>query len=281
MDALGYPTQDTLDFARHASVSSYVDRIRIPTLLVQGQNDTLFNLQEAAATYRALRAQGTPVKMIWQSWGHSGGGSPGAGRARHGAPARQLRGPPDHAPGSTTTSRRKASAPARGSRTSATGCRTTASPRRPTAPRRRYPVGTTQDLYLSGTDSAGDVEGRRRCPAARRTPTSPARRRTSYSEVSALQGAAGAGRRHPAVRHPRHVRRLDDDAAGRRRSSSVGVPTLTLRLSSPRGRADPGRPGRPGSCCSSRRSTTSRRTAPRRWCTGWSRPRASPTSPSR
>ena len=55
MDALGYPTQDTLDFARHASVSSYVDRIRVPTLLVQGQNDTLFNLQEATATYRALR----------------------------------------------------------------------------------------------------------------------------------------------------------------------------------------------------------------------------------
>ncbi|WP_310963358.1 CocE/NonD family hydrolase [Nocardioides terrisoli] len=56
---------------RHASVVTYMPRIRIPVLLMQGENDTLFNLNEAAATYRALRAQGTPVKMIWQSWGHS------------------------------------------------------------------------------------------------------------------------------------------------------------------------------------------------------------------
>jgi predicted acyl esterase len=70
---LGYPTADTLALARHASVASYMDRVRVPTLLVQGQADTLFDLQEAAATYRALRAQGTPVKMIWQSWGHSNG----------------------------------------------------------------------------------------------------------------------------------------------------------------------------------------------------------------
>lgn len=56
---------------RHASVASYLDKITIPTLLIQGQNDTLFNLNEATATYRALKAQGTPVKMIWQSWGHS------------------------------------------------------------------------------------------------------------------------------------------------------------------------------------------------------------------
>ncbi|WP_235079424.1 MULTISPECIES: CocE/NonD family hydrolase [Amycolatopsis] len=69
---LGYPTPDTLALTRHASVSAYVNRIRVPVLLAQGENDTLFNLNEAAATYRALRAQGTPVKMIWQSWGHSG-----------------------------------------------------------------------------------------------------------------------------------------------------------------------------------------------------------------
>lgn len=63
--------------AHHASVASYVERIRIPTLLVQGENDTLFNLNEAIATYRALKAQGTTVKMIWQSWGHSGPALPG------------------------------------------------------------------------------------------------------------------------------------------------------------------------------------------------------------
>ena len=62
---------------RHASVSSYIKKIRIPTLLLQGEADTLFNLNESLANYRALRAQGTPVKMIWHSWGHSGDPAPG------------------------------------------------------------------------------------------------------------------------------------------------------------------------------------------------------------
>src|SRR5207245_2032903 len=53
--------------------ASYASRVTAPTLLVQGQADTLFNLREAAATYRALAAGGTPVRMIWQSWGHSHG----------------------------------------------------------------------------------------------------------------------------------------------------------------------------------------------------------------
>jgi predicted acyl esterase len=56
---------------RHASVASYVKKIKIPTLILQGQHDTLFNLNEATATYKALQAQGTEVKMIWQRWGHS------------------------------------------------------------------------------------------------------------------------------------------------------------------------------------------------------------------
>jgi len=63
--------------AYHASVASYMSKVKIPTLLVQGENDTLFNLNEAVATYKALQAQGTPVKMIWQSWGHSGAAAPG------------------------------------------------------------------------------------------------------------------------------------------------------------------------------------------------------------
>ncbi|MQA27091.1 MAG: alpha/beta fold hydrolase, partial [Micromonosporaceae bacterium] len=73
LEALGYPSPETTALARHASVASYLDQITAPTLLLQGQRDTLFNLQEAAATYRALKAQGTPVSMIWHSFGHSGG----------------------------------------------------------------------------------------------------------------------------------------------------------------------------------------------------------------
>ncbi len=71
MLALGYPQPATLDLARHASVMSYASRVKIPTLVAQGQADTLFNLQESVATYSTLRQQGTPVKLIWQSWGHS------------------------------------------------------------------------------------------------------------------------------------------------------------------------------------------------------------------
>ncbi len=71
IDALGYPNADTLALARHASVASYLSHIKIPTLLAQGEADTLFNLQESVATYQSLRKQGTPAKLLWQSWGHS------------------------------------------------------------------------------------------------------------------------------------------------------------------------------------------------------------------
>ncbi|GHG87388.1 hypothetical protein GCM10018780_04860 [Streptomyces lanatus] len=71
-----YPAKQTADllaYARSVSPVSYLHRVKAPTLLVQGQADSLFNLNEATATYRTLKAQGTPTKMIWQSWGHSGG----------------------------------------------------------------------------------------------------------------------------------------------------------------------------------------------------------------
>ncbi len=61
-----------------------MSKIKAPTLLVQGQKDTLFNLNEASTTYAKLKAQGTPVKMVWQSWGHSGS-EPVAGELDFGA----------------------------------------------------------------------------------------------------------------------------------------------------------------------------------------------------
>jgi len=73
----GFFQPDATAAAHHASVASYLPRIKIPTLLIQGENDTLFNLNEAIATYRALQTQGAEVKMIWQSWGHSGPAAPG------------------------------------------------------------------------------------------------------------------------------------------------------------------------------------------------------------
>jgi putative CocE/NonD family hydrolase len=71
-----YPADKTgpmLSYSRSVSPVSYLNKVKAPTLLVQGQADSLFNLNEATATYKTLKAQGTPTKMIWQSWGHSGG----------------------------------------------------------------------------------------------------------------------------------------------------------------------------------------------------------------
>ncbi len=74
---------------RKASVGSYINKIRIPTLIIQGQNDTLFNLNEGVATYRALKAQGTPTKMIWMNGGHSGPSAPGEMETANPDPATQ------------------------------------------------------------------------------------------------------------------------------------------------------------------------------------------------
>lgn len=49
-----------------------IARLRVPTLLVQGQSDTLFNLNEAIATYAELRRRHVPVQMIWNAGGHGG-----------------------------------------------------------------------------------------------------------------------------------------------------------------------------------------------------------------
>lgn len=59
-------------FIARASTSNYISKITNPVLLVQGQSDTLFNLNDAAATYTALKRRGTPVGMIWNSGGHGG-----------------------------------------------------------------------------------------------------------------------------------------------------------------------------------------------------------------
>ena len=91
LDLAGYPDATTTALMRNASVASYVSRVRIPTLLGQGQADTLFNLQESVATYRALKRQGTPVKLMWQSWGHSNS-TPAPGELSFTDPANSVQG---------------------------------------------------------------------------------------------------------------------------------------------------------------------------------------------
>jgi len=55
-----------------SSATTQIDKLNVPTLLVQGQSDTLFNENDAASTYLSLRRRGVPVQMIWNSGGHGG-----------------------------------------------------------------------------------------------------------------------------------------------------------------------------------------------------------------
>ncbi len=57
-----------------SSPASVTDRITAPTLLVQGEQDTLFGLDQADANARQIAAHGTPVQVSWYAGGHDGGG---------------------------------------------------------------------------------------------------------------------------------------------------------------------------------------------------------------
>jgi ABC-2 type transport system ATP-binding protein len=67
----GRPTPEAIALLRRSSPSSVVGRIRVPTLLVQGQTDSLFPLDQADENARAIH--GAPVKMVWFQGGHDGG----------------------------------------------------------------------------------------------------------------------------------------------------------------------------------------------------------------
>ncbi|HZG88691.1 MAG TPA: alpha/beta fold hydrolase [Pseudonocardia sp.] len=62
----------TAELLRRSSPATVTDRITAPTLLVQGQADTLFGLDQSDANARQIAAAGGPVKVIWYSGGHDG-----------------------------------------------------------------------------------------------------------------------------------------------------------------------------------------------------------------
>ncbi|WP_434093925.1 alpha/beta fold hydrolase [Saccharopolyspora hirsuta] len=63
---------ETLTLLDRVSPKSVTGRIKAPTLLVQGERDTLFGLDQADANARQIAAVGTPVKTIWFAGGHDG-----------------------------------------------------------------------------------------------------------------------------------------------------------------------------------------------------------------
>jgi ABC-2 type transport system ATP-binding protein len=58
-----------------SSPSRVLDKIKAPTLLVQGTQDSLFGLGQADANARGIAATGTPVKVLWYPGGHDASAS--------------------------------------------------------------------------------------------------------------------------------------------------------------------------------------------------------------
>jgi ABC-2 type transport system ATP-binding protein len=69
----GKPDAQAVKLLDERSPSAVGDRIKVPTLLLQGQTDSLFPLGQADAAAKAIRAGGAPVDVDWISGGHDGG----------------------------------------------------------------------------------------------------------------------------------------------------------------------------------------------------------------
>ncbi|MGW0813912.1 alpha/beta fold hydrolase [Streptomyces viridiviolaceus] len=69
----GQPDPEARSLLQARSPSAVGDRIKVPTLLVQGQTDSLFPLGHADAAAKAIRANGAPVDVDWIAGGHDGG----------------------------------------------------------------------------------------------------------------------------------------------------------------------------------------------------------------
>ena len=75
LSATGDATDADRTLIADSSATTQLAKLTVPTLLVQGESDTLFNLNDAVSTYLSLKRQRTPVQMIWNSGGHGGYGS--------------------------------------------------------------------------------------------------------------------------------------------------------------------------------------------------------------
>ena len=70
---LGRATPQAIALLARSSPASVASRIDVPALLIQGENDSLFGLDQASANYAAIRRNGAPVDMVWFAGGHDGG----------------------------------------------------------------------------------------------------------------------------------------------------------------------------------------------------------------
>jgi ABC-2 type transport system ATP-binding protein len=76
MATAGRPSPRVIDLLHRSSPATVIDRIKAPTLLIQGEADSLFPLSEADANAKGIAANGTPVRVAWFTGGHDGGQGP-------------------------------------------------------------------------------------------------------------------------------------------------------------------------------------------------------------
>ncbi|MES4828912.1 CocE/NonD family hydrolase, partial [Streptomyces anthocyanicus] len=69
----GRPDAEAVKLLGERSPQAVGARIKVPTLLTQGQTDSLFPLGQADAAAKAIRANGAPVDVDWIAGGHDGG----------------------------------------------------------------------------------------------------------------------------------------------------------------------------------------------------------------
>ncbi|MFD0310960.1 alpha/beta fold hydrolase [Streptomyces sp. NPDC127119] len=69
----GKPDAAAMKLLEERSPSAVGDRIKVPTLIMQGQTDSLFPLGQADKIAKAVKANGAPVDVDWIAGGHDGG----------------------------------------------------------------------------------------------------------------------------------------------------------------------------------------------------------------
>ncbi|MER6222374.1 CocE/NonD family hydrolase [Streptomyces sp900105755] len=69
----GKPDAAAVKLLEERSPSAVGSRIKVPTLLFQGQTDSLFTLSQSDAAAKAIKANGAPVDVDWIAGGHDGG----------------------------------------------------------------------------------------------------------------------------------------------------------------------------------------------------------------
>ncbi len=74
LSSTGAVSATTAALLRASSPETVAGDITAPTLLTQGEDDSLFPLDQADANARAIAATGTPVRVVWRQGGHDDAG---------------------------------------------------------------------------------------------------------------------------------------------------------------------------------------------------------------